>query len=53
MPRLRRDAVRAAAEDFTAAWPSRRSWLSRLAQMANGPAARSLGIIRTTVLNVN
>jgi hypothetical protein len=51
--RLRRDALRTAAEDFTAAWPGRRSWLSRLAQKANGPAARSSEIIRTAVLDVN
>src|SRR6266446_5772045 len=41
--RLRRAVVRAAAEDFTAAWPSRQSWLSRFAQKANGPAARWFG----------
>src|SRR5260370_22133838 len=41
--RRRREVVRAAAEDFTAAWPSRRSWLSRFAQKTNGPAARSFG----------
>jgi hypothetical protein len=51
--RLRRDFVRAAAEDFTAAWPGRRSWLARFAQMANGPAAHSSGIIRSSVLKVN
>ena len=41
------------AEDFTAAWPSRRSWLLRLAEKVNDPAARSRGIIRSSVLKVN
>jgi hypothetical protein len=51
--RLRRDIVRAAAEDFTAQWPSRPTWPSRFAQKANGSTARSSAIIRSSVLEVN
>jgi hypothetical protein len=51
--RPRCDVTRAASEDSTAAWPNRRSWLSRFARNANGPTARSPGIIRSSVLKVN
>jgi hypothetical protein len=40
--RLRRDAVRDAAEELAAAWSSCRAWLSRLAQNAK-PASSLLG----------